>query len=83
MCVLTIPEGVLGLEIWFDTPVDRLPDADVADGRRDSEAAMESDDCAAAKPMRADTMTDLENILTFMELQRLLVLDRRPAKEWT
>lgn len=63
ICVLTIPEGVVDCDS-DPLPVDTLPLADaVADASSfDSDAAM--DDCAAAKPMRADTTSDLEkNIL--------------------
>jgi hypothetical protein len=61
--VLTIPAGVVepGVD---ELPVDRLPRADaVADARRDSDATMGSEDCAAAKPTRADTMTDFEKYI--------------------
>jgi hypothetical protein len=66
MCVLTIPAGVVDPDS-DEPPVDKLPRADaVAEARRDSDAATE--DCAAAKPMRAETMTDLEKYILFVVL---------------
>jgi hypothetical protein len=75
MCVLTIPAGVVDPDS-DELPLDKLPRADpVAEARRDSDAATE--DCAAAKPIRADTMTDLEKYMLTVVLtngtERLLV----------
>jgi hypothetical protein len=50
MCVLTMPAGA------FDPDCDREPVDMLA--RADA-----TEDCAAAKPMRADTMTDLEKYM--------------------
>lgn len=62
MCVLTMPAGVA--EPDAKEPVDKLPAADaVADASRDSDAATEECVVAAAKPIRADTMTDLEKYI--------------------
>lgn len=60
---MAIPAGAELPELGVD--VDKLPRADVAEApaRRDSDAPMLSDDCAATKPKRVDTITDLENIL--------------------
>jgi hypothetical protein len=60
MCVATIPAGAI------PAPADGLPvdipiTADfVADLRRDSDAAIAGEDCAAAKPIRAEAMSDVE-----------------------
>ena len=59
-CVFTMPDVVL------DDAVDRLPAAEEA-----AEARRDADDCAAAKPIRVDTMIDLEMymlaaVLSFM-----------------
>jgi hypothetical protein len=54
---LTMPVAAL------DDDVDKLPAAAaVAEARRDSDAerASDEDDCAAAKPIRAEAMMDLE-----------------------
>jgi hypothetical protein len=50
MCVLTMPAGALDPDCDTE-PVDMLPRADA------------TEDCAAAKPMRADTMTDVEKYM--------------------
>jgi hypothetical protein len=63
MCVLTIPAAAIppGAD---ELPVDIPTLADfVADFRRDSDAATAREDCAAAKPIRADMRTDLEKYI--------------------
>jgi hypothetical protein len=64
MCVFTIPAAAIAPGAADELPVDMPIMADfVADPRRDSDAATASEDCAAAKPMRADIMTDLEKYI--------------------
>lgn len=60
MWVLTIPSAAADGDA-----VERLPAADVADARRDSDAAIGIGECvvAAAKPIRAETRTDLEKYM--------------------
>ena len=60
--MLTIPAGAPDPE--DELAVDKLPTADdVADARRDSDATISFEDVAAAQPMKADTMTDLEKYI--------------------
>jgi hypothetical protein len=62
MCVLTIPAGAIDPPA-DELPVDKLPLAD-----RVSDAAIGREDCAAAKPIRADTMTDFEKYMLIVVL---------------
>lgn len=61
MCVLTMPIGAPG------SPVEMLPATEVAVARSDSDA---ENSCAwtVAKPMRADTMVDLEKYIVAVVL---------------
>lgn len=60
MCVLTMPAGV----VEPNTPVAADPNAEpVADARMES-----MEDCAAAKPITADTMVALEKYILNMML---------------
>lgn len=66
MCVLTMP----AVGVTVEDPVTTLPADDaVAEARSDSDAAIDAD-CAAAKPARADTMTDLEKYIFTVFLQK-------------
>jgi hypothetical protein len=70
ICVLTIPEGVVDCdsEPLPALPVDKLPRAEaVEDAIMASEAMI--DDCAEARPMRADTMVDLEKYMLMIVLR--------------
>lgn len=62
--MLTIPAGVVvsANEPLPALPVDRLPEAEaVLDANMASEAI--KDDCAVARPMRAETTVDLEKYI--------------------
>jgi hypothetical protein len=63
MWVLTIPAGAVDPDSE-ELPLDKLPRAEaVAEARREEMGA-----CAAAKPIRADTMTDLEKYILIVVL---------------
>jgi hypothetical protein len=68
MCVL-IPEPD-GVDVDDAPAADAVEDAVEA---RDSEALMDCDDCAAAKPTRADTMRDLEKYMVAKCVGKALV----------
>jgi hypothetical protein len=82
MCVLTIPAAAIApgaiVPAADEPPVDMPILADfVADIRRDSDAATASEDCAAAKPIRAEAMSDVEKSMlsvVFWFLERVTEL---------
>jgi hypothetical protein len=71
MCVLTIPEGVVDCDSdpLAALPVDKLPAAEAVPAAIIMDSDAMTDDCAEARPIRAEMMVDLEkSILMVVKL---------------